>query len=168
MAKRARGGPPIAERIVRVRDSLGFNQAQLARELGISPQTMMRLEKGTGQPTPDVLVRLCRLSGVSADWLLGLAKGAETVDTYEDEIIRLRRILAGADRIVVKGVRAVLRAAEERELDGLTLAAEVMRDIFCDKPAELAILESHLRAIEQLRPSLDVPLPGHSHKGGAA
>lgn len=168
MPKRARAGSALAERIAQVRASLGLNQAELARELKISPATMMRYEKGARAPDVETVIRLCQVSRVSPLWLLGLEPGSEIVGKHDEEVLRLRRILDGADRIVVKGVRAVLRAAEERELDGLKLAAEVMRDIFCDKPAELAILESHLRAIEQLRPALDVPLVARSGKGGAA
>lgn len=52
----------------------GFSKVEAGRRLGMSHATICRYTSGERAPSPDMLVRLCRLLGVTADYLVGLAK----------------------------------------------------------------------------------------------
>jgi len=56
----------------RIREIRGFesNQAEFARELGISQGQLSRYEQGSSEVGAAVLLRLARVSGKSIEWLL--------------------------------------------------------------------------------------------------
>lgn len=56
----------------RIRELRGFdvNQAQFARELGVSQGQLSRYEQGTSEIGAEVLLRLARKSGKTIEWLL--------------------------------------------------------------------------------------------------
>jgi transcriptional regulator with XRE-family HTH domain len=56
----------------RVREIRGFelNQAQFARELGVSQGQLSRYEQGSSEIGAAVLLRLARRSGKTIEWLL--------------------------------------------------------------------------------------------------
>lgn len=50
-----------------------MSQEALGEALGIGRSTVIRYESGQTLPNSDVIVRLCAVFGVSADYLLGLS-----------------------------------------------------------------------------------------------
>ncbi len=56
----------------RVREMRGFevNQAEFARELGVSQGQLSRYEQGSSEISAEVLLRLARKSGKTIEWLL--------------------------------------------------------------------------------------------------
>ena len=56
----------------RVLPSLGLSVTQASRELGICRQTLHRVLAGTAAVTPDMAVRLARLSGLPGEFWLSL------------------------------------------------------------------------------------------------
>lgn len=56
----------------RVLPNLGLSVSRASRELGISRQTLHRVLAGTAAVTPDMAVRLARLSGLPGDFWLSL------------------------------------------------------------------------------------------------
>ena len=56
----------------RIREMRGFevNQAEFARELGISQGQLSRYEQGSSEIGAEVLIRLARKSGKTIEWLL--------------------------------------------------------------------------------------------------
>jgi transcriptional regulator with XRE-family HTH domain len=56
----------------RIRELRGFevNQAEFARELGISQGQLSRYEQGSSEIGAEVLIRLARKSGKTIEWLL--------------------------------------------------------------------------------------------------
>ena len=62
----------LYERIALARKQAGLSQEQLGEKLGVSRQAVSKWE--TGQTNPDIayIVEMCRLFGVSSDWLLGV------------------------------------------------------------------------------------------------
>ena len=56
----------------RVRELRGFdiNQAQFARDLGVSQGQLSKYEKGSSEIGAEVLLRLARKSGRTIEWLL--------------------------------------------------------------------------------------------------
>src|SRR5580700_5806758 len=67
---------PVRLRSIRVRR--GWNQEDLARELGVSKGSIGNWEGGKNMPTPPGLSKLAELLGVSIDFLLGGASPGST------------------------------------------------------------------------------------------
>ena len=61
----------IGERMKEIRGNI--SQRQAAALVGIKPQNWNVYEKDQSTPGAEVVIRLCRHFGVSADWLLGLS-----------------------------------------------------------------------------------------------
>ena len=61
----------IGDRIREARTKLGLTQAQLARQVGVSAQTVWVWEAGRAKPTHDHLEELAFHCQVSTAWLLG-------------------------------------------------------------------------------------------------
>ena len=70
---------------------------QVSDELGLERTRYLKWEHGDAQPSLDMLVRLCRLFSVSADYLLGLDDEGEARLTA-DEILTLKRIVREYDK----------------------------------------------------------------------
>jgi len=61
----------FSERLKRVREDKGLTMPQLADNLGISKQAINGFEKGTSNPSLDILCKLANLFDISVDYLLG-------------------------------------------------------------------------------------------------
>ena len=61
----------LSENILQFRRALGLSQEQLAEQVGVSRQSISKLETGQSAPELDKLVALSRVFGVSTDELLG-------------------------------------------------------------------------------------------------
>ncbi|RKJ21273.1 helix-turn-helix domain-containing protein [bacterium D16-50] len=67
----------IGGRISACRQNKNMTQEELAYRLGITPQALSKWERGVGLPDVSMVIDLCGLLGVSADYLLGMeARGA--------------------------------------------------------------------------------------------
>ena len=85
----------LGARIAALRRAAGWNQAELARRLGISSSAVGMYEQGRREPSADMLVQLARVFGVSVDYLLtGRPEAGETGQL--EEILRNR--ITSADR----------------------------------------------------------------------
>lgn len=51
-------------------ESTGTSFAQLARDVDVHPTMISQLRKGTSRPSTELLAKLCRRTGLSADVLL--------------------------------------------------------------------------------------------------
>ena len=71
----------IGKRIRKRREDLGLKQADVASALQLSAQAVSKWERGENAPDIAILGALCRLLGVSVDWLLGLHE--ESRDVFE-------------------------------------------------------------------------------------
>ena len=68
----------FAENITVLREEKGKKRQEIADDLGISRASLEYYEKGKRKPDIDVLVKFANYYGVSADYLLGLAKDPTT------------------------------------------------------------------------------------------
>lgn len=60
---------------IRLRESIaesGIAQKELARQVGVSPQTISKYMKKDIFPALDTFAKLCKALGVSSDFILGL------------------------------------------------------------------------------------------------
>lgn len=60
----------LGARIAALRREAGLNQAELAKQLQISPSAVGMYEQGRREPSADTLVAIARLFQVSLDYLL--------------------------------------------------------------------------------------------------
>lgn len=67
----------LAERIAQARKQAGLSQEQLGEKLGVSRQAVSKWESAQTNPDVAYLAQMCRVLGVSSDWLLF---GEETDD----------------------------------------------------------------------------------------
>ena len=85
----------VGSRIKTLREARRLSQTDLAKLIGISPQSISAYETDTREPSNDVLVRLAQLYRVSTDYLLGVEKKI-TVSTNglePDDVAMLRKIV---------------------------------------------------------------------------
>ena len=82
-------------RIAALRREAGLSQAQLARQLQISPSAMGMYEQGRREPSLQLLGQMARVLGVSTDYLITGSPRPEESATVER---MLEERLAAADR----------------------------------------------------------------------
>ena len=85
----------LGARIAALRRAAGWNQAELAQRLRISPSAVGMYEQGRREPSADMLVQIARVLGVSVDYLLTGASGREETESLEN---MLRDRITSADR----------------------------------------------------------------------
>lgn len=62
----------IQEKVAEVIRQSGYTQTALAKELGVSQQTISHYLKGDILPALDTLANLCKILGVESDYILCL------------------------------------------------------------------------------------------------
>ena len=62
-------GWPLVYRLRRAREFAGYDQAQMAEALGVSPNTVSNYERGFTRPRRPQLMAWALVTGVSFDWL---------------------------------------------------------------------------------------------------
>lgn len=62
----------INERITILKNEKGLNTLQMSNALGVGNSAMYHIEKGRNLPSAEMIIKICNLFNVSADWLLGL------------------------------------------------------------------------------------------------
>lgn len=60
-----------------LRERLRFTQEKFAEELGVSPNTIGRIERGDTEISTDIVIKVAERFYVSADYLLGFASNEE-------------------------------------------------------------------------------------------
>jgi transcriptional regulator with XRE-family HTH domain len=64
-------GPHIGDRVRRQREQRGWNQSELARQLGTTRQHVWLIEHGKQGPGAKLLLELARVLGVTPQYLMG-------------------------------------------------------------------------------------------------
>jgi len=59
-------------RLKELREDKGLSQTQLAKEMGVSQQTISQYEIGTAEPDIQTIKKLCNFFDVTAGYLLGI------------------------------------------------------------------------------------------------
>ena len=73
----------LGERICLLRRQQGWNQAELAKRLCVSPSTVGMYEQGRREPSLKAVVTLSRAFGVSVDYLLTGSRESEAREKLE-------------------------------------------------------------------------------------
>ena len=107
----------IGARIRRDREAMGLSREVFAEQAGMSPSFLAAIELGGSGFTTDILVKLCRTLGVSADYLL-----FEPLE--EHDLADLTVMLSGLDKRYLPPLRtllcAYLQAVSLADTDGGT------------------------------------------------
>lgn len=83
------------ERIKELRNSLGINQIEFGKKLGVTKQCVSNWENGSIQPSVDMLIKICKVFSISSDYLIGL-NSELTVDVSglnSEQIILIQNIV---------------------------------------------------------------------------
>ena len=63
----------VGERLAGIRSDHDDTQGELAEQLNVSVSTVRSWEQNHSTPSHEILVQICKMYGVSADYLLGLS-----------------------------------------------------------------------------------------------
>lgn len=77
--------PGLGARVKAARETLGLNQAELARRVGVEPSVIQRFEAGTTTPAAAVLIPLARALETTTDHLLtgAISTGSKVIRRAE-------------------------------------------------------------------------------------
>lgn len=91
----------LAKRLKWLREKERYAQKDIAKKIGMTPSGYQKIEYGERDPKLDVLVQLCNIFNVSADFLLGrnndtniLKELTYQIFNYESQLIYLRNELS--------------------------------------------------------------------------
>lgn len=98
----------LGHRIAALRRDAGMSQAELARQIRVSPSAIGMYEQGRREPAAETLVAIARLFGVSTDYLL---TGSCLDDHEADKLSQmfLRRLQAAEQRLSTRRDRPFSR-----------------------------------------------------------
>lgn len=106
----------LKERIALARKQAGLSQEQLGEKLGVSRQAVSKWESGQTNPDVAYLTEMCRLFGVSADWLLlGEESAMETVPA---RCPGCQFIVTGLDKFCPNCGRSLEKEGQEKYENG--------------------------------------------------
>ena len=77
----------IGERLAEIRKDHGDTQVSLAEKLKVSLPAVRAWEQGKSDPGHDLLVSICKLYDVSADYLLGLSNEDPVFSPYRPPLL---------------------------------------------------------------------------------
>ena len=97
----------LGARIALLRRNAGMSQSQLAGQLKISPSAVGMYEQGRREPSAEILVAMARIFGVTVDYLLTGAPGAQGNDKLATML--MDRIQAADQRIEQRNLRPFSR-----------------------------------------------------------
>lgn len=100
------------ERIKEVRNSLGLTLEKFGDRLGVTKVAISNIEKGNRNLTEQMTKSICREFGVDYMWLT-TGEGEMFVETDDDFIERIDRIMVGEDDARKNLFKALLEASDE-------------------------------------------------------
>ena len=74
-------------RIAQLRNEYGIKQADLARRVGIAPNTLSNYENENRQLFPEMIRKICAVFGVTSDYLLGFSSFPGPAVSEEDAAV---------------------------------------------------------------------------------
>jgi len=104
----------MGEKILKLRKARGWNQEDLAEQIGVSRQAVSRWESDSAKPDADKIVAICDLFGISTDYLLrDVTREADSGDVEKEirnplRTLSPRRWLGGILIVVCSAVMVVI------------------------------------------------------------
>lgn len=100
------------ERVKEVRKSLGLTLEKFGERIGVARGSMSNIENGNRNLTEQMTKSICREFGVDYIWLT-TGEGEMFVDTDDDFIERIDRIMAGEDEARKNLFKFMLELSDE-------------------------------------------------------
>lgn len=100
------------ERIREVRKTLGLTLEKFGEKIGMKKNSVSQIENGKNSVTEQVIKSICREFNVDYIWLT-TGDGEMFVDTDDDFIERIDRIMVGEDDARKNLFKALLEASDE-------------------------------------------------------
>lgn len=100
------------ERVKQARKSLGLTLEQFGEKVGVTKQTVSRIENGINNLTEQMTKAICREFGVDYIWLT-TSEGEMFVDSDDDFMEKIDRIMAGESDIRKNAIKALVNASTE-------------------------------------------------------
>lgn len=60
----------FGQRLIKARETLGFNQSNFAEKINLAPQSLTRYEKNKTVPSMDFIAKLTNMFSINSNWLL--------------------------------------------------------------------------------------------------
>ncbi len=144
----------LGNKISRLRQNKNMTQEELAGRIGVTPQALSRWERDQSLPDLVILTDLCRILGVSADYMLGTESGKITENgdnKIQDEIWRrLRNCMEPLELVFGKDLVSAFSDDSFTELivewrrkladEGILMPVVRVRDQFLLEPNEFMVL----------------------------
>lgn len=96
----------FADRFKELRNSRGYNQKDIAKELNVSPSLVAGWESSNRDPDTEMLIKICSLLECSADYILGrtdIIKPLVSISREETELIERYRGLNDKQKGNIQG-----------------------------------------------------------------
>ena len=107
----------LPERIKMIRGN--ENQTDFASVFGVRQQVLSSWEKGKAQPSIENIIAMCMVSGVSADWLLGLSdvrSGAPTTAVSSgNSVSAINSSVGGSNAAAAAEISRLLALVESQQ-----------------------------------------------------
>lgn len=104
------------DRLKKTRKLVGITQRELAKKIGVTPETVGNWERGARQPSFDFLIDLADALGSSVDSLLGRESKIVPFHPYNEDAERLYSYYAQLDIYGKRAVDAICRLELDRVL----------------------------------------------------
>ncbi len=100
------------ERIKEIRKSLNLTLEKFGEKIGVTKTAISRIEKGERGCTEQMTKAICREFGVDYIWLT-TGEGEMFVDSDDDFMEKIDRIMAGESDIRKNAIKALVNASTE-------------------------------------------------------
>ncbi len=99
------------ERIKGVRKSLGLTLEKFGKALGVTKQTMSRIENGVNNVTDQMFLSVCRVYNVNEDWLRNgtgemFNKPSDEVGYYAEFLLEQDNVDSGLRLLIIDMIKA--------------------------------------------------------------
>jgi len=100
------------ERVKQVRKSLGLTLEQFGEKVGVTKQTVSRIENGVNNLTEQMIKSICREFNVDYIWLTS-GDGEMFIESDDDFMERIDRIMAGENDARKNMIKTLLYASDD-------------------------------------------------------
>lgn len=117
----------MKERIAELRKSLNLTQDEFAKKLGLSRNYIWMIEKGERIPPDRTISDICRIFGISEDWLRYGLEPMRLERSKEEEIGEMVASALGGD---ANFTQAVVKMICSRTPEELNVLEKALSDIY--------------------------------------
>lgn len=114
----AQGGGIVNERIKEVRKRFGLTQTQFAKKINLSQNYMTMVETGKRSPSDRTVEDICRVFGVSRDWLEA-GTGEMFQPDSDDVVMQAFGELAARNNPTINSFIRWIQTKSDSELDAI-------------------------------------------------